>query len=303
MTASLPHRDIWCGGVSLTPYARVAARAARAAGALLAKSIGRPKTVATKRSAIDLVTEIDRASERLIQTILHRAYPAFGFLGEEYGARGEGAPYRWIVDPLDGTNNFVHGFPFVGVSIGLEYRGTIPPPVSGRRSRPGSQRDPASGQEPGGGTILVGVIYDPMRRELFTGMKGVGAFLNGRRIRVSSTRTLAQSLLSTGFSSNFLTHDQPYLRWFQAFQRHSHGVRRLGSTVLSLAAVAAGRLEGFYERDLWPWDMAAGMLLVQEAGGRVSDVAGGEVVFTEGRLVASNGRIHREMLQILKSGY
>jgi myo-inositol-1(or 4)-monophosphatase len=257
----------------LRQYVAAASRAAVAAGSLLALHVGRPRTVKTKRSAIDLVTEIDRASERLIHRILHRAYPAFGFLGEEHGERHKGAPSRWIVDPLDGTNNFVHGLPLFGVSIGLQHRGTM----------------------------LVGVIYDPMRRELFVAMRGYGAILNGKRISVSPTRTLAYSLLSTGFSSSFLKHEQPYLGWFQALQRHSHGVRRIGSTVLSLAAVAAGRLEGFYERDLWPWDVAAGMLLVQEAGGRVSNFEGRAVVLEEGRLVASNGHIHLELLRMLSS--
>ncbi len=251
----------------------IAARAARAAGALLLRHVGRPKSVRTKRSAIDLVTEIDRAAERLIHDILHRACPTVGFLGEEHGPRRPGASHRWIVDPLDGTNNFVHGFPCFGVSIGLEARGVV----------------------------LAGVIYDPTRRELFTATKGGGAFLNGRRITVSSTPDLAHSLLSTGFSSRFLTRTQPYLGWFQTFQRQSHGVRRIGSTVISLAAVAAGRLEGFYERDLWPWDMAAGMLLVQEAGGRVSTVTGGPVALDRGQLVASNGRIHRAMLRVLNT--
>lgn len=256
----------------LQRYAAAASRAAVAAGSLLAKRIGKPKTVETKRSAIDLVTEVDRAAEQLIHAILHRAEPAFGFLGEEHGERYEAAPLRWIVDPLDGTNNFVHGFPFFGVSIGLESRGRM----------------------------LVGVIYDPMRRELFTAINGAGAFVNRTRLRVSSTTRLARSLLSTGFSTKFLTQDQPYLGWFQALQRSSHGVRRMGSTVLSLAAVAAGRLEGFYEQDLWPWDMAAGMLLVQEAGGRVTNLEGGSVVLTGGQLVATNGHIHRELLRALK---
>lgn len=281
------------------PYAAAAARAALAAGALLAKHVGKPKTVHTKRSAIDLVTEIDRASERLIRTMLHRAYPRIGFFGEESGHHQKEAFYRWIVDPLDGTNNFVHGLPLFGVSIGLEHRGTIPPPGGGRPSRPGSRSDPASGLPPGGGTMLVGVIYDPMRRELFIALKGGGAFLNGRRIRVSSTTRVSHSLLSTGFSSNFLTHAQPYLRWFQAFQRRSHGVRRLGSTVFSLASIAAGRMEGFYERDLWPWDVAAGILLVTEAGGRASNFEGHPPALDDGRLVASNGHIHRALLRIL----
>ena len=255
----------------LRRYAQAAARVAVAAGTLLARHAGKARKVETKRSAIDLVTEIDRAAEQLIHRRLHRAFPEIGFLGEEQGKRREDAPARWIVDPIDGTNNFVHGFPFFGVSIGLAHRGMM----------------------------LVGVIYDPMRRELFTAIKGGGATLNGRRIHVSPTRRLAHSLLSTGFSSTFLTHDQPYLGWFQRLQRCSHGVRRLGSTVLSLAAVAAGRLEGFYERDLWPWDIAAGMLLVDEAGGRVTNLAGHAPSLDQGQLVATNGSIHRELLRVL----
>lgn len=255
----------------LARYADAATRAALAAGALLARHVGRPRRVTTKRSAIDLVTEVDHAAERLIRRLLHRASPRFGFLGEEYGAQRAKAPTRWIVDPLDGTSNFVHGLPLFGVSIALEHRGEI----------------------------LVGVIYDPMRRELFVATKGQGAFLNQRRIRVSPTRRLSHSLLSTGFSFHSLTHTQPYLRWFQTLQQRSHGVRRIGTTVLSLAAVAAGRLDGFYERDLQPWDLAAGALLVEEAGGRITNMEGRPVVLGEGRLVASNGHIHRELLQVL----
>ena len=250
---------------------QIAVRAAVDAGALLARHAGRPRTVQTKRSAIDLVTEVDRASERLIHATLHRVFPTFGFLGEEQGERARRSAFRWIVDPLDGTNNFVHGLPLFGVSIGLEHEGRI----------------------------VLGVIYDPMRRELFTATRGGGARLNGTRIRVSPTPTLARSLLSTGFSSSFLTHDQPYLGWFRAAQRHSHGVRRLGSTVLCLAAIAAGRMEGFYERDLWPWDIAAGLVLVEEAGGRVTNFAGQRVLLEQGQLVASNGRIHRQLLSVL----
>ena len=259
---------------TLQEYVAVASRAAREAGALLTKYAGKPKTVATKRSAIDLVTEVDRAAETLIEQSLHRAYPKFGFFGEEHGHRAQQSPYRWIVDPIDGTINFVHGFPLFGVSIGLEYRETV----------------------------LAGVIYDPMRRELFVATKGGGAFLNGKRIHVSTTRRLSHSLLSTGFSSSFRQRSQPYLGWFEAFQRRSHGVRRIGSTVFSLACVAAGRLEGFYERDLWPWDIAAGLLLVQEAGGRVSNFTGGAVALDAGQLVASNGHIHAQMLRVIRQG-
>ena len=258
----------------LRRYRAAAVRAAVAAGALLAKSSGRPKTVRTKRSAIDLVTDVDHAAERLIHRLLHRADPSVGFLGEEFGLQRPEAPLRWVVDPLDGTCNFVHGFPLFGVSIGLQ---------AGRQG-------------------VVGVIYDPMRRELFTAVRGGGAFLNGRRIRVSPTRQLARSLLSTGFSSAFLRRTQPYLGWFKTFQRSSHGVRRIGSTVISLSAVAAGRLEGFYEQDLKPWDIAAGIVLVQEAGGRVSNLSGGLPALEDGRLIASNGRIHEAMLRVLSPG-
>lgn len=241
----------------------------------MARWIGKPRRVATKRSAIDLVTDLDRSCERLIQQMLRRATPGFGFLGEESGERRGDLPYRWIVDPLDGTNNFVHGLPIFAVSIGLE---------------DGSRRP---------GAILVGVIYDPMRRELFVASKGRGAFLNRRRLRVSSTATLSNSLLSTGFSSKFLEQTQPYLGWFTTLQRQSHGVRRLGSTTVSLAAVASGRLEGFYEQDVWPWDIAAGMLLVEEAGGCVTNFHGAPVILDQGRIIASNGHIHRELVHIL----
>ncbi len=260
------------GSNDLRRFAAVASEAALTAGALLSRHIGRPKQVHTKRSASDLVTEIDRAAEGRIRRILRRATPRFDVLGEEQGQQRHASAYRWIVDPLDGTNNFVHGLPLFGVSIGLEHQGRI----------------------------VVGVIYDPMRRELFVAIKDRGALLNGRRLHVAPTRRLALSLLSTGFSSNFLRHREPYLSWFSAFQCRSHGVRRIGSTVISLAAVAAGRLEGFYEQDLWPWDMAAGLLLVQESGGRVSDMDGGPVDLDAGRLVASNGRIHREMLHVIQ---
>ena len=265
----------------LASYLKAAAEAAVAAGSLLAAHVGKPHTVKTKRSPIDLVTEVDGAAERLIHRRLMRATPTFGFLGEEGGRRhDEGSPYRWIVDPLDGTNNFVHRFPMFGVSIGLQACG--PAVKTG-----------------GGSGMLVGVIFDPMRRELFTAVKGRGARLNGRRIRVSSTTQLSHSLLSTGFSTNFLTHDHPYLGWFQAAQRHSHGVRRIGSTVLSLAAVAAGRLEGFYERDLWPWDIAAGMLIVEEAGGKVTNLEGRAPVLEQGQLLATNHHIHAQLARLL----
>ena len=258
--------------VSLNNCMEAACRAAQEAGALLARHADKSKTVSIKRNAIDLVTEIDKASEKLIRRILNRAAPGFGFLGEESAPEKSSSPYRWIVDPIDGTNNFVHGLPLFGVSIGLEHNGEM----------------------------TVGVIYDPMRRELFSALRGHGAHLNGRRIRVSPTRELSKSLLATGFSFNFRKHPQPYLGSFQDFQCRSHGVRRIGSTVFCLASVAAGRVEGFYERDLWPWDVAAGMLLVEEAGGKVSNLEGKPATLTGGRLLATNGHIHPQMLRVLK---
>lgn len=258
--------------MSLNNLLQAACRAAQESGALLVRHADKPKTVSIKRNVIDLVTEIDKASEQIIHRILKQAAPDFGFLGEERGAEVSRSAYRWIVDPIDGTNNFVHGLPLFGVSIGLEHAGKI----------------------------VLGVIYDPMRRELFTALRGQGARLNSRRICVAQTRQLAKSLVATGFSFNFRKHPQPYLGWFQDFQCNSHGVRRLGSTVFCLASIAAGRLEGFYERDLWPWDVAAGMLLVEEAGGKVSNLEGKPASLTEGRLLATNGHIHAQMLRILK---
>ncbi len=249
----------------------VATRAAHRAGRLQTAYRGRPRTVSTKRSDIDLVTEIDQASERIIRQAITRRFPDHGFQGEEGGSIHSEAPYRWIVDPLDGTTNFVHGVPAFGVSIALAHRQDI----------------------------VVGIIHDPSQRETFTAIKGRGAWVNGRRIHVSRTRTIAKSLLSTGFSVKFRTNPKPYLQWFWAFQSRCHAVRRMGSTALSLAYVACGRQDGFYEQELMSWDIAAGLLLVEEAGGRVSDFHGRRAQLEEGRIVASNGFLHRQMLALL----
>ena len=250
---------------------RIAVQASRQAGVLLRRRVGRPRHIGTKRSAIDLVTEVDRAAERIIYRTLHRAFPSHAFLGEERTHAYHQAPYQWIVDPLDGTTNFIHGVPAFAVSIALAYQG-----------RP-----------------IVGVIYDPMREELFTASRGAGARLNGRRIHVSATRRLADSLLSTGFSTSFRAHSARYLAWFKAFQMRCHAVRRMGSTALSLAYVACGREEGFYEREIWPWDAAAGMVLVEEAGGRVTNFRGAPLRLKERQIVASNGSIHDAMIRFL----
>jgi myo-inositol-1(or 4)-monophosphatase len=254
----------------------VASRAAVSAGRLLASRAGRPKDVTTKSSAIDLVTEIDRASEALLHKAILRRFPDHGFQGEERTNTNPDAPYRWIVDPLDGTMNFVHGMPHFAISIGLLHR-NVP---------------------------VAGVIYDPMRQEMFSAWHGGGAQLNGRRIRVSGTNSMGGSLLSTGFSLAFRTVPKRYLNWLIAFERGSHAVRRMGSTAMSLAWLACGRLDGFYERDLWPWDFVGGLVLVKEAGGRTSGFDGGPVRIGAGRsrVVASNGHIHPSMLKVLATG-
>lgn len=245
--------------------------AAKKAGPLLVKFMGEPAKVQTKKSAIDLVTEIDRESETILRKSLNRAFPGLGFLGEEHGYTPSETDYRWIIDPIDGTMNFVHGIPFFCISIGLEYRGKL----------------------------VVGVIYDPCRKEMFSAIKGGKTTLNGEPVRVSKAKTLDKSVLSTGFSSNFRTQSEPYLSWFVHFERTCHAVRRMGSTALYLAYVASGRMEGFYEQDLHPWDVAGGIVLVNQAGGRVSNLSDGPVDLQDGELVATNKHIHTELIRHL----
>ena len=247
--------------------------AARAAGVLMRRHAGRPRRVEHKGSFIDLVTEVDRAAERVIYGHIHRRFPDHAFLGEESTARTatRQARFRWIVDPIDGTTNFVHGVPVFAVSIGVEERGRL----------------------------VAGLVYDPMREEEFSAVAGGGAHLNGRRLHVSRARRLQDALLATGFSPRFREDPAPYLARFVDFQCTSHAVRRNGSTAISLAYVAAGRFDGFWESDVHPWDSAAGILLVREAGGRVTDYAGRPATADTPHLVASNGRLHPLMLRIV----
>jgi len=255
---------------SLSGYARAASRAARHAGRLLAQHVGRPSSVATKRGINDLVTDIDRASERMIHRVLHRAYPDFGFLGEEHGRRRTASPYQWIVDPLDGTTNFAHGYPAFCVSIGLE--------IDGR--------------------VVLGVVYDPLRRELFEAEAGKGAFLNAERIHVSTVASLNKALLVTGFAYDRESRQRNLVN-FSRFILETHGIRRSGSAALDLSYVAAGRVDGFWELKLSPWDVAAGSLIVIEAGGRVTDFAGRAFKSDGAQTLATNGLIHQEMVDVL----
>ena len=228
---------------------------------------------------VDLVTVADRTVETLIRSRLGEAFPEHGIYGEE-GTRDQlENPYRWYVDPLDGTTNFAHGFPQFCVSMGLEFRPKETTP------------------EEADGTLMAAVIYDPMRDELFTAARGLGAQLNGKPMRVSRIGQLAESLLATGFPSR-KRHANPNIHFYQEFTLRSHGVRRAGSAALDLAYVACGRFEAFWEFNLNPWDTAAGILLIQEAGGRVTDFAGNKVQLNSREVLASNGLIHVELMDL-----
>jgi myo-inositol-1(or 4)-monophosphatase len=247
------------------------------AGALLRGFFARGVATEYKGEA-DVVTEADRASEKLIAERLSAAFPTHGIYGEEGSRRRLDAEYRWYVDPLDGTTNFAHGFPVFCVSMGLEHR---PPGL-------GAEAD---------GELIAGVVYDPTRDELFTAEKGMGAWLNGRRISVSRTAPLAEALLATGFPSR-KRHVSPNIHFYQEFTLRSHGVRRAGSAALDLAYTACGRVEGFWEFHLNPWDTAAGALLVLEAGGSMTRFDGTPFRLNSDETLATNGLIGDDVVRI-----
>ncbi|MBI2216572.1 MAG: inositol monophosphatase [Candidatus Rokubacteria bacterium] len=251
---------------------RVAVDAARAAGQLLRAELWGPRRIAFKGTPTNLVTEMDARAEALITARLRESFPHDAILAEEGGATSGESGRRWIVDPLDGTTNYAHGLPIFAVSIGLE--------VAGR--------------------VALGVVHDPNMDELFVAERGAGAWLGGERLVVSATATLNESLLATGLPYNVRETPDNNLAEFSAFTVRAQGVRRIGSAVLYLAYVAAGRLDGYWELRLGSWDVAAGALLVEEAGGRVTDLEGGRLDLDAPRVVASNGRIHEEMLNVLK---
>ncbi len=246
---------------------------AREAGALLRDFYARGVQTEYKTD-VDLVTEADRQSEALILARLSEAFPDHGIFGEEGTRRRLDAEYRWYVDPLDGTTNFAHGFPVFCVSLGLEHRPT------------GTDRD---------GTLVAAVLYDPLRDEMFTAERGRGAFLNGRAIRASRTPTLAQALVATGFPSKS-RHQNPNPHFYHEFTMRSHGARRAGSAALDLAYVAAGRVDGYWEFRLNPWDTAAGALLVLEAGGTLTRFDGSPFLLDSQEVLATNGALEGELL-------
>jgi myo-inositol-1(or 4)-monophosphatase len=249
---------------------QLAVELARRAGGLLLNGYGRATQVRHK-GAIDLVTEYDLKSEQILVEGIRSAYPADAILSEEGGGQ-EGEEVRWLVDPLDGTTNFAHGLPIFSVSIAC-----------------------VRAEE-----LLLGVIYDPTREELFHTLAGEGAFLNEAPIRVSAATALDESLLVTGFPYDIRTSPDNNLGYFNTLAVRARAVRRLGSAALDLAYVAAGRFDGYWELKLSPWDWAAGVLLVREAGGRVTTFGEDEKVLDgDATLVATNGKIHHELLAVL----
>ena len=249
-----------------------AVKAARKAGSIISRaSSDLDKLTVRRKRQNDFVSEVDHAAEDAIISVLRDAYPDHGILAEESGASKSGSEYVWMIDPLDGTTNFLHGFPQYCVSIGLLHKGVA----------------------------QQAVVFDPNRNELFTATRGVGAYLNDRRIRVSKTDHLEDALIGTGFPFREVGQIDGYLRMFKTMTQSCSGIRRPGAAALDLAWVAAGRLDGFWEIGLSPWDMAAGALLVREAGGLVGDLAGEERFLESGRVVASNGKIFAAILKAL----
>jgi len=251
----------------------IAVRAARRAGSIINRATldGGALQVRSKR-ANDFVTRVDGAAEEAVIDIVRKAYPDHGFIAEESGESTPDAEYLWIIDPLDGTTNFIHGFPQYAVSIAVQRRGTLE----------------------------HAVVYDPTKNELFTASKGRGAFLNDRRIRVSKCLKLDDALVGTGFPFKELGRLDLYMKQLQVFMSKSSGVRRAGAAALDLAYVACGRLDAFWELGLAPWDMAAGALLIQEAGGLIADMTGEQDFMSTGDVVAATPKIFPAVLEAMR---
>ena len=243
---------------------------AREAGDLLMEHFG--KVDIEYKGEVDVVTAADRESEKLIVERLTKLWPDHDLMGEEGARRTSGSDYRWYIDPLDGTTNFAHGYPVFCVSIALECRGEL----------------------------IAGTVYDPTRREMFAAEKGSGAWLNDRAMRVSKTGRLAESLIATGFPSQ-KRHKNPNIHFYHHITLQTHGVRRAGSAAMDLAYTAAGRYDGYWEFNLNPWDTAAGVLIVSEAGGIVTDLDGGAFDIASKEVVASNGILHPALLHELQA--
>lgn len=255
----------------MNEFLKVAIETAREAGAILREGFDRPKKI-TYKGEVDLVTESDRRSEELVVARLREHFPDHGIVAEEGGGGAASTKYCWHVDPLDGTTNFAHGYPCFAVSIGLVEDG-----------KP-----------------IAGVVFNPIYNELFAAARGEGAYLNENRIRVSPVEKLATSLVATGFPTH-LRKSSSNINYYWQFTLRSHGVRRDGAAALDLCSVACGRFDAFWEFGLKSWDTAAGIVIVEEAGGLVTDLAGQPYRLGGPSLLASNGRIHGEMQQVAAS--
>jgi myo-inositol-1(or 4)-monophosphatase len=252
---------------------QLAVEAALEAGRFLKINLGKVKQIERKLDQeTNLVTELDRKSEEIIIRTIRKRYPHHDFLAEESGSHKKVSEFRWIIDPLDGTTNFTHGLPIFCVSIGLEVRGEL----------------------------SLGVVYDPNLEEVFAVEKGRGATLNGKPIRVSRTSRLEESLVVTGFPYDIKENPQNAVQHFTSFLVEAQAVRRLGSAALDLCYVACGRFDGYWEVFLNPWDMAAGVLLLQEAGGKWTDFRGFPSTIYHHNVLVSNGRIHEQMIEVLR---
>jgi len=255
------------------PMLNIATGAARDAGNIILRSIDKLDRIKIEvKAQNDFVTQVDRKAEAVIIEAIHKAYPNHGILAEESGTYNEDSEYKWIIDPLDGTTNFLHGFPQYAVSIGLQHKGRME----------------------------VAVVFDPIKNELFTAARGEGAQLNGKRIRATEHKGIKGSLLGTGFPFKHPQHLDTFVETFKAVHPQAAGIRRAGSAALDLAYVAAGRLDGFWEIGLSPWDMAAGVLLVREAGGIVTDFSGDGNYLQTGNVVAAANKVFPALFEAIK---
>lgn len=256
------------------PSLTIATRAARKAGSSIVRALSHVDSLnVTEKSANDFVTEVDQRAEQEIIQAIRKSFPDHGILAEESGSHDGKDEYQWIIDPLDGTTNFLHGMPHFSISIALTHRGRLE----------------------------AGLVFDPVKDEMFVASRGSGAMLNDRRIRVSKRKSLKGALLGTGFPFREEQDLDLYLKTFKAMVPGTAGIRRPGSAALDLAYVAAGRFDGFWEFDLNPWDMAAGIILIREAGGLVTDFGGETNYMKSGNVVASNLKLQSVMLDRLKS--
>jgi myo-inositol-1(or 4)-monophosphatase len=256
--------------VTMKDYRKLMETSAVEAGELLRGRLGRPHTIEYKGN-INIVTEADRLSEALIVARIRHSFPDHDILAEESPETAKGSPFRWIIDPLDGTTNYAHGYPIFSVSIALEVEGIV----------------------------RLGAVCNPMLSELFVASRGEGAFLNGKRLAVSGTATLSQGLLATGFPYDIRENPDNNMNYYRAIYLNAQAIRRAGSAALDLAYVAMGRFDGFWELRLMPWDTAAGWLLVTEAGGTVTDLGGRPYDLKAPHILATNGLIHAEMAGVI----